>query len=90
MPWAPVIHTLVPVLLASGGCAPPSTPTGEVKHVVFVSLDTTRADHFGFYGNSTAKTPNLDRLASEAIVLDDFMTVALTTLASHTSLFTGK
>lgn len=58
--------------------------------MVFVSLDTTRADHLGFYGNPSVKTPNLDRLASEAIVLDDFMTVALTTLASHTSLFTGK
>lgn len=78
------------VLLAIGGCTPP-TPSGEdVKHVVFISLDTTRADHFGFYGNPTVKTPNLDRLASEAIVLDDFLTVAPTTLASHTSLFTGK
>jgi arylsulfatase A-like enzyme len=57
---------------------------------VFISLDTARADHFGFYGNPLVKTPNLDQLASEAIVLDDFMTVTLTTLASHTSLFTGK
>jgi arylsulfatase A-like enzyme len=85
-----VVVGVVFVLLLPGGCAPRTAPGEEVKHVVFISLDTTRADHFGFYGNPTVKTPNLDRLASEAIVLDDFMTVVLTTLASHTSLFTGK
>ena len=85
-----VVLGVMLVWLASGGCTPDTAPGQDVKHVVFISLDTTRADHFGFYGNSKVKTPNLDRLASEAIVLDDFMTVVLTTLASHTSLFTGK
>ncbi len=58
--------------------------------MIFISLDTTRADHLGFYGSPNVQTPNLDRLAAESIVLDDFMTVVPTTLASHTSLFTGK
>jgi arylsulfatase A-like enzyme len=58
--------------------------------VVLVSLDTTRADHLGFYGNPAARTPNLDALAAEAIVFDDLLTVVPTTLASHTSLFTGN
>jgi arylsulfatase A-like enzyme len=57
--------------------------------VVFVSLDTTRADHFGFLGNGRIRTPRLDALARESIVFDDYMTVTPTTLASHTSLFTG-
>jgi arylsulfatase A-like enzyme len=65
--------------------------SGEsARHVVLISLDTTRADQFGFYGNTYVKTPNLDRLAAESIVLDDFMTVVPTTLASHVSLLTGK
>jgi len=53
-------------------------------------MDTTRADQLGFMGNSYVKTPRLDGFAAESIVLTDCMTAAPTTLASHTSLFTGK
>lgn len=76
------------LLAAAAGCAsPPASPTP--RHLVLISLDTTRADHMGFYGNPRVATPHLDRLAAESIVLDDLMTVAPTTLASHASLFTG-
>jgi arylsulfatase A-like enzyme len=60
------------------------------KHVIFVSLDTTRADHLGCLGNPWISTPRFDDFAAESILFNDFMTVAPTTLASHTSLFTGK
>ena len=60
------------------------------RHVIIISLDTARADQFGFMGNPHVKTPRLDAIAAESIVLMDCMTVAPTTLASHTSLFTGK
>ncbi len=72
------------------GCSGGTARESPARHVVFISLDTTRADHFGFYGNTAIRTPHLDRLAAESIVLDDFMTVAPTTLSSHASLFTGK
>lgn len=85
---------LVLLLLPSAGCGPggrsPATYAGPVDHVVVISLDTTRADHFGCYGNPWIRTPRLDALASESIQLLDYMTVATTTLASHVSLFTGK
>lgn len=77
------------VLVAATSCTP-APSVDRPRHVVLISLDTTRADRFGFYGNRTVRTPNLDRLAGQAIVLLDFMTVAPTTLASHTSLFTGN
>ena len=64
--------------------------TGPVRHVIVISLDTTRRDHFGCYGNTWIRTPNVDALAAESIVFTDYITVATTTLASHTSLFTGK
>ncbi len=63
---------------------------GPARHVVLISLDTTRADHLGAYGDSPAHTPHLDALAKESILFTDFMTTAPTTLASHTSLFTGS
>ncbi len=60
------------------------------RHVIVISMDTTRADQFGFMGNHHVKTPRLDAIAAESIVLTDCMAVAPTTLASHTSLFTGN
>ena len=61
-----------------------------VRHVIVITVDTTRADHFGAMGNGRIRTPNLDALARESIVFSDCMTVAPTTLAAHASLFTGK
>ena len=74
--------------LLTAGCAGP-VDAPRARHVVVISLDTTRADHFGFLGHTQIATPEMDALAEESIVFTDFMTVAPTTLASHTSLFTG-
>jgi arylsulfatase A-like enzyme len=41
-------------------------------------------------GNIQVKTPALDALARESVVLTDFTSVAPSTLASHTTLFTGQ
>jgi arylsulfatase A-like enzyme len=60
------------------------------RHVILISLDTARPDFLGCYGNPFIQTPNIDRLALESILFTDCMTVVPTTLASHTSLFTGK
>ena len=82
---------LVPILavaLVACGREPAGRPA--VPHLIVISLDTARADHFGFMGNSEIRTPHLDRLARESIVFTDYMTVVPTTLASHVSLFTGK
>jgi len=79
----------VGIVLAALGCSVAPEPY-PARHVVVISLDTTRADHFGFMGNDRVSTPELDALAQESIVFHDLMTVAPTTLASHVSLFTGK
>jgi glucan phosphoethanolaminetransferase (alkaline phosphatase superfamily) len=65
-------------LLAWGvsGCGEPPRPDVATSIVVFVSLDTARADHFGFLGNGRIRTPRLDALARESIVFDDYMTVS--------------
>lgn len=76
------------LLGALTGCAKKET-IQQAQHVIMISLDTTRPDHFGCYGNSWIQTPHIDQLASESIVFKDYMTVVPTTLPSHTSLFTG-
>lgn len=85
---APVVALVV--ALAACGDAPDSAGPSDLPPIIIISLDTTRADHMGFYGNPWIKTPNLDRLAAESIVFDDASPSAPSTLASHTSLFTGK
>ena len=81
-----LIITLLLVLVAAG-CSGGSAP---FKHVIIISMDTTRADHLGCYGNQTVKTPNLDRIAAESVIFTDAMATAPTTLASHMSMMTGS
>ena len=76
--------------LVLGACSGPSLDPGVPRHVVVISIDTARADHFGFLGSESVRTQGLNAFAREAIVFTDYMTVVPTTLASHTTLFTGK
>lgn len=71
------------------GCCGHSRYRGPVRHVVLITLDTTRRDHVGFHGNPWIRTPFLDSFARESIVFEDHRTPVTTTLASHTSIFTG-
>ena len=76
-------------LFVLGSCdARPAGP--KVRHVVLITLDTTRADHLGCYGNTTAQTPALDQLAAEGVRFASCASAASTTLASHASILTGK
>jgi arylsulfatase A-like enzyme len=85
-----VLATGVATLWRLSRFARPVIPANlPVRHVVMVSFDTTRADHFGCYGNSWIRTPRVDALAGESILLTDYMTVASTTLPAHVSLMTG-
>jgi len=87
---AAVLSVVCAAALAFGGCSGPRLDPNVPRHVVVISIDTARADHFGFMGSDTVKTPRLDALAAESIVFTDYMTVVPTTLASHTTLFTGR
>lgn len=65
-------------------------PVPKPRNVVVISLDTTRADALGAWGHPDAHTPALDALASQSIRFARAYTTSPTTLASHTSLFTGN
>jgi arylsulfatase A-like enzyme len=74
------------ILLAATAC--PSS-VGRPTGIVLITLDTTRADHLGCYGSTTAATPNLDALSQEGVRFEQAMTAVPTTLPSHASMFTG-
>ena len=57
--------------------------------ILLITLDTTRADSLGCYGNEQATTPNLDRLAAEGLRYLHAIAPAPLTLPSHASLLTG-
>jgi arylsulfatase A-like enzyme len=63
---------------------------GPVRHVILISLDTSRPDHFACYQDSWIRTEAVGKLAGESILFNDHITPVNTTLASHVSLLTGK
>ncbi|MBN2346610.1 MAG: tetratricopeptide repeat protein [Candidatus Aminicenantes bacterium] len=80
------------LLLAAAGALLLLRPgrRGVPWNVLVITLDTTRADRLGAYGYAAARTPNLDRLAAEGILLENGYTSVPLTLPSHSVLFTGR
>jgi arylsulfatase A-like enzyme/Flp pilus assembly protein TadD len=58
-------------------------------NVVFITIDTLRADHLGCYGYKQIRTPNIDALASESARFERAYTPVPVTLPAHTVIFTG-
>ncbi len=58
-------------------------------NLLFVSFDTTRADHISAYGYDRATTPNVDALAREGVLFERAFSHVPSTLPAHTSMFTG-
>jgi arylsulfatase A-like enzyme/Flp pilus assembly protein TadD len=58
-------------------------------NVVFITIDTLRADHLGCYGYKQIQTPNIDALAGESFRFERAYTPVPVTLPAHTALFTG-
>lgn len=56
--------------------------------LLLVTLDTTRADALGVYGEG-ARTPEFDRLAASGVRFEEALAAVPLTLPSHASLFTG-
>lgn len=60
---------------------------GAQVNVIFVMIDTLRADYLGCYGNSWVKTPNMDALAKESVVFDRAYPESCPTLPVRRSVF---
>jgi arylsulfatase A-like enzyme/thioredoxin-like negative regulator of GroEL len=61
----------------------------EVPNIVFITVDTTRADRVGFLGNKQGLTPNLDLIAQQGVVFERAYSQAPLTPVSHATIFTG-
>jgi arylsulfatase A-like enzyme len=82
------------LLLTGGGlailaCVLACTPAPRPTPVVIFVVDTLRADRLGSYGDETARTPQIDALATESALFENAHAAAPWTLPSVVSLLTS-
>lgn len=61
-----------------------------IVRIVYVDIDTLRADHLGCYGYGRGTTPNLDRLAEHSVLFEGCYASDVPCLPSRTALFSGR
>jgi arylsulfatase A-like enzyme len=88
-PSAPLRPLVVSPELPTVSSLPAKFGSLAGQNLILVTLDATRADRIGFYGNDEIETPNLDRLASQGIVFTKAVATASSTLPTHASILTG-
>ena len=66
-----------------------ATPPGGAADVLWIVLDTTRADRTSLYGNARPTTPNLAAFAEGATTYLNAVSQGVWTLPGHASMFTG-
>ncbi len=59
-------------------------------NLICIMADTLRADYLGCYGNPWVKTPHLDQLAKQSVLLENLYVEGLATIPERTVFFTGK
>jgi arylsulfatase A-like enzyme/tetratricopeptide (TPR) repeat protein len=81
------------VLVAAGftpACSSGSSANGAGLNVLVITLDTTRPDALGLYGNMHAVSPQIDELGRTGLIFEACYTPTPLTLPAHCSLFTGR
>jgi arylsulfatase A-like enzyme len=62
----------------------------DIPNIIFITIDTLRADHLGLYGYQRNTSPQIDAFARNATVYKRAYTSAPWTVPSIASMFTGK
>ena len=84
-----LLLALALVVSVSIGAAP-ETPTEKLPNVLFITIDTLRADHLSAWGYHLETSPNMDRIASEGVRYANAYTVTSRTAPSHYSMFSSR
>jgi arylsulfatase A-like enzyme len=77
---------ILAALVAGPGCTPAAGPR---PNLLFISIDTLRADHLGAYGYKRPTSPRIDEFAKSAVLFEQAHSSASWTLPSLTSLMTS-
>ena len=62
----------------------------SIMNIILCIFDTLRYDHIGFHGKVDIETPNMDRIASQAMVYDRAFSASYPTIPHRTDVITGK
>jgi arylsulfatase A-like enzyme/Tfp pilus assembly protein PilF len=65
-------------------------PAEPARNVIFITIDTLRADHLGSYGYAAAQTPHMDDWARRGVLFQNATATTPLTLPSHSSIMTGN
>lgn len=83
--WRSAFLALIAIAALAASCAGSKRP----PDIVFITVDTLRADRVGAYGCGVAKTPNIDRLAASGLRFDNALTPFPRTTPAVASMLTG-
>ncbi len=59
-------------------------------NIVWIALDTQRADHLHCYGYPHQTSPNLDALADDGVLFENYISCSAHTTPAFTSMFSGQ
>ena len=77
------VHEATPVSI------PRQTAAADAPTIVLVSIDTLRADRLGCYGCDRPTSPKIDRFRQQAVLFEQAIAHAPSTLPSHASMLTS-
>lgn len=61
----------------------------DKPNILFITMDTVRADHLSFYGYEGRTSPVLDIMSESSVLFNNAISQSPWTLPSHSSMFTG-
>ncbi len=84
-----LVLCMVLVLLNLGMVIKSSTTTLEEPNIVFILIDSLRADHLSCYGYERKTSPTIDKIAEEGIIFENAYSHSAWTKPSVASLFSS-
>ncbi len=77
-------------MLGALACGAPKAAVPKPPNVIFILIDTLRADRLSSYGYGRATTPNLDAFAKDALLFEQARSQAACTFPSVNSILTSR
>ncbi len=77
-------------VVGGGGCGAPQAEVLKRPNVIFILIDTLRADRLSSYGYGRPTTPNLDAFAQEGLLFEQARSQAACTFPSVNSILTSR
>jgi arylsulfatase A-like enzyme len=77
-------------LAQPGNAANLLAPLPEPPNILFIVIDTLRADHVSSYGYERPTSPTVDSLAQQGVLFESAVSTSPYTAPAHASLLTGR